>query len=143
MLDARATSDCPCHKQREYLGDQRSPTPRLSAILELPLVGNWLQERLQDIPTVRKETPEEFMAPLVVPKSPERFYFLFGRPVELSPADADDREEMAEVYNGVKAAVEQGIEYLVGRRELDPYSGFLRRQLYEASRREQAPSADP
>merc|ERR1719247_61394 len=112
-------------------------------LLELPLVGDWLQERLQDIPTVRKETREEFMAPLVVPKSPERFYFLFGRPVELSPDDADDREEMAEVYNGVKAAVQHGIEYLMGRRELDPYSGFLRRQLYEASRREQAPSADP
>merc|ERR1711871_1150045 len=72
-------------------------------LLELPVVGDWLQERLRDIPTVRKETREELMAPLVVPKSPERFYFLFGRPVELSPADADDREEMAEVYDGVKA----------------------------------------
>jgi len=112
-------------------------------LLELPVVGEWLRGRLQDIPTVRKENREEFMAPLVVPKSPERFYFLFGRPVQLSPEDARDREEMAEVYRGVKAAVRQGIEYLMGRRALDPYAGFLRRQLYEASRGEQAPSADP
>ena len=112
-------------------------------LLELPVVGEWLRGRLQDIPTVRKESREEFMAPLVMPKSPERFYFLFGRPVQLSPEDARDREEMAEVYRGVKAAVRQGIEYLMGRRALDPYAGFLRRQLYEASRGEQAPSADP
>lgn len=40
----------------------------------------------------------------------------------------------------VKSEVETGIQYLLRKRETDPYKDFIPRAIYEASQRSQAPS---
>lgn len=83
--------------------------------------------------------------PLIAPAVPKRFYFLFGVPIETSPALAADREECQRVYRGVKAAVEGGMGCLLRKREADPYKELLPRLAYEASwgGQRQAPSFEP
>ena len=49
---------------------------------------------------MREEGPEEFLAPLVRPTLPARFYFRYGRGVEVSRDDSRDHLEM--VYQQVR-----------------------------------------
>ena len=45
---------------------------------------------------MRDEGPEEFLAPLVVPTLPSRFYFRYGQGIEVSRTDS--REHLDSVY---------------------------------------------
>ncbi|KAI8467306.1 MAG: alpha/beta-hydrolase [Monoraphidium minutum] len=88
---------------------------------------------------------ESFGLPLIAPAVPKRFYFLFGAPIETTPALASDREACQRLYRGVKGAVEGGMGYLLRKREADPYRELLPRLAYEASwgGGRQAPSFKP
>ncbi|CAJ1355897.1 unnamed protein product [Effrenium voratum] len=77
------------------------------------------------------------MAPPLTPatqSSPglgDRFYFSFGKPVDLKDVDPKDREACASAYEGIRTAVEQEIAWLQDARREDPYRDFARRQVYE------------
>ena len=44
---------------------------------------------------------ELFIAPLAVPKAPERFYYKFGRPVRTAREDQNDPERVQQLYQEV------------------------------------------
>jgi len=85
------------------------------------------------------QTPPSF--PGVVPRLPtasqdapgfgDRFYFSFGKPVDLSDINPKDRESCDAVYEELQHAVEGEISWLLQARTRDPYRDFLRRQAYE------------
>ena len=80
---------------------------------------------------------ETFVQPLVVPKTPRRYYFKFGAPVYTGglreTGFADDDEAVQAMYDGVKADVEEGIDWLLRRRRDDPFGDTAYRVLYEAA----------
>lgn len=80
---------------------------------------------------------------LYVPTGANRYYYVYGRPIETTPDMAEDRERAAAVYAEVKRAVEDCITYLLEQRDADPYADLLRRGLYERARSEQAPTFSP
>ena len=45
---------------------------------------------------------ELFIAPLAVPKAPERFYYKFGRPVRTSKEDQNNPERVQQLYQEVR-----------------------------------------
>ena len=77
------------------------------------------------------------MQPLVVPKTPRRYYFKFGAPVYTAglraTGFAEDDEAVQAMYDGVKADVEEGIDWLLRRRRDDPFGDTAYRVMYEAA----------
>ena len=45
---------------------------------------------------------ELFIAPLAVPKAPERFYYKFGRPVRTTKEDQNNPERVQQLYQEVR-----------------------------------------
>ncbi|CAD5324239.1 unnamed protein product [Arabidopsis thaliana] len=73
--------------------------------------------------------------PGLVPKIPGRFYYYFGKPIDLAGKEKElkDKEKAQEVYLQAKSEVEQCIAYLKMKREGDPYRQLLPRMMYQAS----------
>merc|ERR1712061_516930 len=84
-------------------------------------------------------TPPSF--PGVLPRFPpsgqttpgfgDRFYFSFGKPVDLSDVNPKDREACDAVYAELRDTVEGEISWLLEARTRDPYRDFVRRQAFE------------
>ncbi len=109
---------------------------------DIPYLGQLISQSSEAIPQARRgvnadseESKESFVSPIAVPKlPPNRLYYIFQRPIELSSDIVDDREACEEIYRGVKDSVEGGIEYLLEKRTVDPYSDFGTRLAYESFR---------
>ena len=109
-----------------------------------PVLGQFVSRRAASLPQARRGVsargeddaePESFVSPLALPKlPPRRMYFKFQRPIQTSRADVDDRDRCDALYNEVQTEVEGGLQYLLRRREDDPYEAFPQRVLYEAVR---------
>lgn len=120
----------------------------------VPLVGDRLQSR--DAPTNGFEVPaaarlwsqdaqqagDDIRFPLALPSpaGPARFYFSFGAAVDTAALDPKDRSACAEVNAEVKAAVQAEIDWLLLRRQDDPFAALAPRLLYERLNQEQAPT---
>ena len=83
--------------------------------------GESVRERANKMPKARvnddfRDDEELFIQPVAVPKIPERFYFRFMAPIDLSDVDLDDEESVKAVYANVKNEVASGIEYLRAKR---------------------------
>ncbi|CAL8462015.1 g1546 [Coccomyxa elongata] len=109
-------------------------------IRNLPIIGGLIEQRARNnVPQARRGVSEDktledlFIAPIAIPKAPQRFYYLFGKPIETSRADLDDPARVSQLYRQVKGEVESGISFLLRNRERDPYNHFLPRVLYEAA----------
>lgn len=76
---------------------------------------------------------------------PQRTYFIFRQPITTSPELGADREACHALYKQVKSEVEDGMGYLLRKRESDPYKNLLPRLAYEATWnfKRQAPSFEP
>ncbi|CAE7255845.1 unnamed protein product [Symbiodinium necroappetens] len=78
-----------------------------------------------------------FMAPplsLATQSSPgigDRFYFSFGKPVDLKDVSPKDKSACKKAYASIRKAVEQELEWLQQARLEDPFRDLLRRQLFE------------
>ena len=116
-------------------------------LLRAPILGDRLRQGLERVPRARQGASldrygsfgdEQFVAPLIAPKVPQRYYFLFGRPVQLSGGES--KAELQQVYEQVRDEVEGSITWLLKRRLEDPYGDFLRRTAYEAVTGGQAPT---
>ena len=125
-------------------------------VLATPFLGDLLRERARQMPAARavdtrateEGAPEElFLPPVVAPNGlPKRFYWKFGKPIEcahLDPSAADDPQLVASMYEAVKANVEDGIQYLLRKRNSDPFGDTGARMLWEAAAGRQAPSFKP
>lgn len=80
-------------------------------------------------------------APLVIPSTPARNYFLFHEPYDTKELNYRDKKKCKEVYDMLKSQVEQGLSTLQEFRENDPYKDFLVRQTFELLAQQQAPTA--
>jgi pimeloyl-ACP methyl ester carboxylesterase/1-acyl-sn-glycerol-3-phosphate acyltransferase len=66
--------------------------------------------------------------------TPGRLYVKFGKPIITAGKEKElqqDKEQAQIVYKHVQGEVERGIEYLLWKREEDPYREFAPRILYE------------
>jgi len=61
----------------------------------------------------------------------DRFYFSFGKPVDLADVDPKDKEACEEIYAKLKGDVEREIAWLLENRVKDPNRDFVRRQTLE------------
>eukprot|EP00271_Cylindrocystis_brebissonii_P022170 TRINITY_DN8376_c0_g2_i1.p1 TRINITY_DN8376_c0_g2~~TRINITY_DN8376_c0_g2_i1.p1 ORF type:complete len:996 (+),score=154.04 TRINITY_DN8376_c0_g2_i1:156-3143(+) len=111
-------------------------------LLRLPIIGDRLAEGASKIPKARAEgtegdAAEVFLAPLVIPGSPKRLYFLFRKPIRTQGREMQDvmtdLDKAQDLYGHVKKEVEAGLAYLLKKREEDPYGDLGARLLYEAS----------
>lgn len=78
-----------------------------------------------------------------VPAKIERYYFLFGTPIETSRALCSDRDATAATYARVRRGVEDCLTFLLEARERDPFNNTPRRLAYERANGRPAPSFDP
>lgn len=86
--------------------------------------------------------------PVLLPKIPGRFYYLFGKPIRMKGMEniVKDRENANELYLQIKSEVEQNIDYLIKKREEDPYRNLIDRKMYQTfypSQTDQTPTFKP
>lgn len=122
-------------------------------LMSAPLgIGESVRERSRKVPNARlvdtrvtAESGEEelFIQPVVVPKTPERFYFRFMAPIDSSEVEIDDEKGVMEMYGRVRGEVEEGLRYLQSARETDPFKDLATRLFYEAATNTQAPTFSP
>lgn len=105
-----------------------------------PILGGMIKGRQSQLPQARSD--EKFVAPLVAPiLPPRRLYFYFKRPIQLSDTDSKNREKCDGIYQNVKLEVEEGLNWLLEKREQDPYKDVAGRLIYEGlSRGRRAPT---
>mmetsp|Transcript_42564 Transcript_42564/g.120764 ORF Transcript_42564/g.120764 Transcript_42564/m.120764 type:complete len:837 (+) Transcript_42564:115-2625(+) len=108
-------------------------------MLRLPLgLGERIRRQADKMPTVREY--EKMVPPLSVPKVPDRFYFLFHAPVDLTAVSPTDRDTCQSVYNDIRQRVETGIEHLREARQKDPFRNFVARTAFKRLYGRQPPS---
>ncbi|WCJ37556.1 Esterase/lipase/thioesterase family protein [Euphorbia peplus] len=108
-------------------------------LMKIPVVNDLIRDATRDAVKVRDVSKgevanEELFIPGVVPKIPGRIYALFGKPIETKGKEEllKDREYANEMYLQVKSQVESNIDYLLKKREKDPFRGVFDRTLYRA-----------
>ena len=121
-------------------------------MLSNPILGDRVKAQMEKVPKARqfdsRETednmkPESFVQPVLVPTTPQRFYFRFMKPIDTNGMDRNDEEAVKRIYAETKMSVEDGIEYLKERRESDPFKDVAPRVLYESAAKKQAPTFVP
>ncbi len=107
----------------------------------------FIAKRFQDMQgpgfiSARPGVVENFIPIVVLPKAPERNYFLFGQPFDTRDLDIYNKKQCKATYKEVQGSVENGLQTLLKFRESDPYRKFLPRAVYERfSGGRQAPTA--
>ena len=76
----------------------------------------------------------EISVPALLPKIPGRFYYQFGKPIRTKGMEnmLKDKEAASQLYLQIKSEVEHNLDYLLKKREEDPYRNFIDRKLYQA-----------
>uniref|UniRef100_A0A0D9V0W7 Phospholipid/glycerol acyltransferase domain-containing protein n=1 Tax=Leersia perrieri TaxID=77586 RepID=A0A0D9V0W7_9ORYZ len=106
----------------------------------IPYLREWIESINREAQRVRdsvkgEDGNQDIHIPALLPKVPGRFYYLFGKPIELKGMDnvVRDRRSANEVYVHIKSEVENLISYLKRKREEDPYRSIAQRAAYQAS----------
>ncbi|KAL0377253.1 UNVERIFIED_CONTAM: Acyltransferase-like protein, chloroplastic [Sesamum radiatum] len=105
----------------------------------IPYFKNSIEELTDEAVKLRNEAVGEVAnqdvhLPIILPKVPGRFYYLFGKPIETQgrKQELKSREKAHELYIEVKAEVEKCLGYLKEKRENDPYRNIFARLAYQA-----------
>ncbi|CAM6104063.1 unnamed protein product [Calypogeia fissa] len=116
-------------------------------LLNIPVANEYLRQYANQFPNARttgtgEVTQEVFITPVGYPKPPPRFYFMFKQPISTEGMldSINDRAVTDKLYRKVLKDVETGLEYIIQKREEDPYKDFLPRVVYEAANKRQAPT---
>ncbi|XP_055961114.1 phytyl ester synthase 1, chloroplastic-like isoform X2 [Mercurialis annua] len=121
-------------------------------LMKIPVLNNFIREASRTGPRIRDESQgevgnQELFIPGLLPKIPGRFYFLFGKPIELKGKEdlLKDRGYANELYLQVKSEVKHNMDYLIQKREEDPLRSIFDRTLYRAvySPLNEVPAFDP
>lgn len=107
-------------------------------MLNVPILGDFLRQRLENVKTVRED--EVLTFPVTAPKGINRLYFKFGQPIPVSKDIVNDKEMCEQVYREARRGVEEGLTYLKKKRAQDPYRDLIPRVLYEQNTNKRAPS---
>ncbi|XP_030466936.1 phytyl ester synthase 1, chloroplastic-like isoform X1 [Syzygium oleosum] len=114
-------------------------------LMKIPLVNDYIRESSRNAIRVRED--EALSIPVILPRIPGRFYYLFGKPIETRGRyeSLKDRENANELYSQVKSGVESCIAYLLKKREEDPYRNIFDRTVHRAlhSPLHEIPAFDP
>ncbi|KAJ6796119.1 putative acyltransferase-like protein, chloroplastic [Iris pallida] len=109
--------------------------------MKIPFLKKWIEKHNEEEVRARLRadmdgeiSKQDMHYPIVAPKVPGRFYYLFGRPYETRGMDPKDRESAIEMYSQIKSDVECLIAYLRKKREEDPYRSIVQRTIYQLSR---------
>lgn len=109
----------------------------------IPILSDWIRRENEQASrrglTVRADVDGEVAnqmlhLPGLLPKIPGRFYFLFGKPIHTMGRQdlVKDREKARELYLQVKSEVQNNMNYLLKKREEDPYRSVFDRTAYRA-----------
>lgn len=123
----------------EFFSD---PIVDTDALLGLPLIGDWLRDRTEGLPSL--VPGDAFIPPIVRPRleGPRRNYFIFGPPVATQGLDPKDLEACEGTYKEVQNAVYAGIDYLKQARKDDPNEAAIPRIAIERFTGEPSDSFD-
>nr|KYP71764.1 hypothetical protein KK1_011034 [Cajanus cajan] len=107
-------------------------------LMKIPIVNDHIRNMNRDSVNFRDETSGEvanqnLSFPVLLPKIPGRFYYLFGKPVRTKGMDKmlKDREIANKMYLQIKSEVESNLHYLLKKREEDPYRNIVDRKIYQ------------
>ncbi|KAI3707659.1 hypothetical protein L6452_26286 [Arctium lappa] len=108
-------------------------------MMEIPALNYSLQEFNKNSVRLRQDKEgevanQQLHIPIVMPKIPGRFYYLFGKPIRTKGLEKvlNDKENSQELYMRIKWEVEKNIVYLMKKREEDPYRWFMKRVAFQA-----------
>ncbi|RLN23622.1 acyltransferase-like protein [Panicum miliaceum] len=106
----------------------------------IPGLREWIESVNKQADRVRdsvkgEDGNQDMHLPAVLPKVPGRFYYLFGKPIEMKGMNnlVRDRKSANDVYLRIKSEVEEIMSYLKRKREEDPYRSMAQRALYQAT----------
>ncbi|KAK6155350.1 hypothetical protein DH2020_009598 [Rehmannia glutinosa] len=106
----------------------------------IPYFKNAIEDLTDEAAKLRSEAVGEVAnqdvhLPIILPKVPGRFYYLFGKPIETEgrKQELKSREKAHELYLEVKSEVEKCLGYLKEKRESDPYRNIFARLSYQAT----------
>nr|XP_043616790.1 acyltransferase-like protein At3g26840, chloroplastic isoform X2 [Erigeron canadensis] len=106
--------------------------------MKIPYLRNFIQELTEEAIQLRSNIEGEVAnqdvhLPVMRPKLPGRFYYLFGKPIETQGRQNElkNRDKAHELYLEVKSEVESCLSYLQEKREDDPYRSILSRLIYQ------------
>ncbi|KAJ7973428.1 Acyltransferase-like protein chloroplastic-like [Quillaja saponaria] len=108
-------------------------------LMKIPIVNDYVTDANRNTIKLRDETSgevarQELFLPGVLPKIPGRFYYLFGKPIETKGREEflKDKNNANQLYLQIKSEVERNLNYLIKKREDDPYRSIINRKMYEA-----------
>jgi len=88
-------------------------------LMSMPVFGDNLKSAWGEASRARSDEAA-FVSPLGVPVPPERFYYLFGEPIETADVDPKNAEQCAAIYQQVKEQVDELLKRLKSGRRADP-----------------------
>jgi len=121
------------------LGGDESFTMAIDSdeMLTLPGLGDFFRERTAGLPSL---VPDDKFVPPFGALTPQRHYFLFGKPISTAELRPDDREVCAAAYAELRGQVEAGVTRLRDEvRAKDDFRELLPRTAWEAVYDAQAP----
>ncbi|XP_019419254.1 PREDICTED: acyltransferase-like protein At1g54570, chloroplastic isoform X2 [Lupinus angustifolius] len=108
-------------------------------LMKIPIVNDFIRDGTRDTNKFRDESSGEvantnLSLPVLQPKIPGRFYYLFGKPIRTKGMEnmLKDKEVANKLYLNIKSQVKENINYLIKKREEDPYRNLINRKMYEA-----------
>ncbi|KAF3961611.1 hypothetical protein CMV_013792 [Castanea mollissima] len=107
--------------------------------MKIPVVNDLVRDANGNAIRVRDEASGEVASqklfiPLLMPKIPGRFYYLFGKPIKTKGREdiLKDKQVANQLYLQVKSEVERQMSFLIKKRKEDPYRSIVDRTLYKA-----------
>ncbi|KAL6960374.1 hypothetical protein U1Q18_038139 [Sarracenia purpurea var. burkii] len=109
-------------------------------LMKIPYFKSEIEELTDEAVKLRTDIEGEVAnqavhLPIILPKLPGRFYYLFGKPIETEGRKQElrSREKAHELYLEVKSEVEGCMAFLKEKREHDPYRSLLPRLIFQAT----------
>ncbi|CAH1420519.1 unnamed protein product [Lactuca virosa] len=106
--------------------------------MKIPYLRQFIQELTDEAVQLRSNVEgevgnQDVHFPVMRPKLPGRFYYLFGNPIETQGRQQElrNRDKAHELYVEVKSEVERCLSYLKEKRRNDPYRSILSRLVYQ------------
>ncbi|CAA2996387.1 acyltransferase-like protein At1g54570, chloroplastic isoform X2 [Olea europaea var. sylvestris] len=123
-------------------------------VINIPIIKEMIKTRNNVTAKVMTRTHmtgevgnQDFFIPGIYPKIPGRFYFLLGKPIETKGREEllKNREACKELYLQIQSEITRNMEYLLKKREEDPYRHLFERTIYRAllAPVDQIPAFDP
>uniref|UniRef100_A0A803KPJ1 Serine aminopeptidase S33 domain-containing protein n=1 Tax=Chenopodium quinoa TaxID=63459 RepID=A0A803KPJ1_CHEQI len=106
-------------------------------LMKIPVLNERVRQSADESGRVRngdegEVANENLFFPGLLPKIPGRFYYLFGKPIETQGREEllSDKKSAEELYSQIKSEVSSNIDYLLKKREDDPYRNIIDRTIY-------------